>query len=61
MNCPKCGNPAQCLSGCSGHPLNWYCSDEAGCGWQAWTAAVENEGARAKEVREREHGVKPNP
>lgn len=53
MNCPRCGKSTQCLSGCSGHPLNWYCSDEENCGWQAWTTAVENNVRRSEELREK--------
>jgi len=35
-NCPQCGKATRCLGGCSAHPLNWYCKDTEGCGWQAW-------------------------
>lgn len=36
--CPRCGGPISCLGGCSAHPDNWYCDDEKGCGWQAWSS-----------------------
>jgi len=35
--CPKCGKELICLGGCSAHHNHWYCSDEKGCGWNAWT------------------------
>ena len=34
--CPKCGSSLSCLAGHSGHPSNWYCSNEFTCGWAAW-------------------------
>jgi hypothetical protein len=34
--CPRCSKDLLCLGGCSAHPDNWYCSDEKGCGYQAW-------------------------
>ena len=37
--CPKCKGPIACLAGESAHPSNWYCVDEKGCGWQAWSRA----------------------
>ena len=34
--CPRCGGEIKCLAGHSAHWRNWFCADEAGCGWQAW-------------------------
>lgn len=48
--CPKCGASLECLGGCSAHENNWYCSNEEGCGWQAWD--------RSKQVKIRkEHHI----
>jgi len=38
INCPLCGGPLRCLGGASAHHSNWYCQDEKGCGWEAWSA-----------------------
>jgi len=35
--CHLCGAPERCLAGHSGHPQNWYCSDEENCGYRAWS------------------------
>jgi NTP pyrophosphatase (non-canonical NTP hydrolase) len=42
--CPKCGGELRCLGGESAHPSNWYCENEEGCGWEAWTKAKTDKG-----------------
>ena len=51
--CPRCGGPLECLAGFSAHPSNWYCKNEAGCGWQAWRnhSHAAEELARDREIR----------
>lgn len=46
INCPCCGKEMRCLGGCSGHPINWYCSDEDGCGYQAWNGLTHKRPAK---------------
>jgi len=58
LKCPKCSSDLQCLGGSSAHPNNWYCTDEKGCGWQAWDKATHK--LHLTECRECDtHNVKP--
>ena len=45
--CPKCGGDISCLGGCSAHHSNWYCDDEACCGWKAWETAKPESSPRS--------------
>lgn len=51
--CPKCGKEIDCLAGYSTHYINWYCSDEEGCGWKAWVLEYEPKQDTQPELSER--------